>query len=848
MARSSAICRYPTIFPRRIETLFLLGGVDNDDEDAFQRVYGPSRSRDEEVHHDALVHCPAMDLVIASSRDDEGRTIASALRIDRGGLERWIETPSSSTRHRGHRATWSSGGTVVVIAPPPDDPSSPTAAVGLVRRGHLLECSAKGMIVAFTSIGGTTSAFRYEPSSTGGNDDDDTVAYRATSLWSSEEALASISSALFLDETHALPPPSNAPPALATDDVGDEEEKLLSNLLLVNRLRSQLSSLEDFVVRGGALSSLASLALPSDDGKAARDAAFGFAKVAVALSERMHRIVALDTARGGRTVWTMNLHPRATWHRLVHGGQFMSLSDPRGNGGVHDHEMLALSYVADDDPSSSFVEWKCLDGIGGRVLSDGTVRVSSSVAQVVPLRALTHHPHEARGCRQVALLVHSDNTVSVIPDSARAYSAVDEAMSTPAEHNGLFVHTLDKKSGVFHALRVTRRAGSELSPAFNPFELITIGSVIFDPTQERIVNVAYPLRGEVIQSPSIVMGDDSLLLKYLNPHFMVIVTEATKGFLSSVAPESDNNDSSGNAFYNALAGGHYSSTSTGQKRKPLGANKPGVDMPPSPNAAMATPTLFITLVDTVSGQILHRVSHAHVLESDVTEGPSVTRVPVVISENWIVYSFFNHRTRRTDIGVLTLHEGMIDKNGITAFSSPEQELSFSSLESSKPIVLSKTFGLAKAVTALGVTTTRAGISSKQFLFATSNDQVVSLDRRMLDPRRPNGDLKESEKIEGLMKYEPLLPIIPMRTPSHVYEVSSVASILSASANVESQSLVIAYGGPDIFFTRLSPSKGFDLLPDDFNRGLLTVVLVGLIVLLNVMQRMNKKKMVTTLWL
>jgi hypothetical protein len=54
-------------------------------------------------------------------------------------------------------------------------------------------------------------------------------------------------------------------------------------------------------------------------------------------------------------------------------------------------------------------------------------------------------------------------------------------------------------------------------------------------------------------------------------------------------------------------------------------------------------------------------------------------------------------------------------------------------------------------------------------------------------------------------------------------------------------LVIAYGGPDIFFSRLSPSMAFDLLPDDFNRGLLTVVLVGLIVLLNVMQQINKKK-------
>jgi hypothetical protein len=190
---------------------------------------------------------------------------------------------------------------------------------------------------------------------------------------------------------------------------------------------------------------------------------------------------------------------------------------------------------------------------------------------------------------------------------------------------------------------------------------------------------------------------------------------------------------------------------------------------------------------------------------------------------------------------------MIDKNGITAFSSPEQEITFSSLESAKPIVLSKTFGLSKAVTALGVTTTRAGISSKQFLFATANDQVIFIDRRLLDPRRPSGALKESEKMEGLLRYEPLLPISPLRTPSHVHEVASVKSIASASANVESQSLVLAFGGPDIFFTRLAPSKGFDLLPDDFNRGMLTVVLVGLIVLLNVIQWMNKKKVVSTIW-
>ena len=59
--------------------------------------------------------------------------------------------------------------------------------------------------------------------------------------------------------------------------------------------------------------------------------------------------------------------------------------------------------------------------------------------------------------------------------------------------------------------------------------------------------------------------------------------------------------------------------------------------------------------------------------------------------------------------------------------------------------------------------------------------------------------------------------------------------------------MLAYGGPDVFFTRLAPSKGFDLLPDDFNRGLLTVVVLGMVFVLVSIQGMNKKKMVTAAW-
>jgi len=836
--------RYPT--PRRIESLFLLsdraiinsGEIPLDSSYAkenkkiFHRVYGSSKG-DEEALYDALTTCPSAGLVVTASVEEDitdltkKETMASIFRFNE-------ETNVATTLLSGKRVTWSNQakeGDVTII------PSSRGGTEGgLVEYSHLVDCDEKGMTLVFVSRGGMTVGFRFDGSSDGDS------AVVTTKLWNSEEALGSVSSAVFLDETHVIEDVSDG-----TNQSEDEEEVALRNLQFSNRIQAQMISLKNFFFGGGMLSSLASMALLSDEKKAERDIAFGFAKVSVMLSDAMHRIIALDTAKKGRVVWSMNLHPEASWHKIVRGGQFMSLSDPHGNGGVHDHEMMTLSYLPFSSgvagkslESTAAMQWKCFDGTSGRVFSEKIVPMPSEVTQIVPLRSSIHHSHDANECRQVVVLVHADNSVSVVPDTARSHSVVDEAISATGR-NGLFVHTLNRQSGEFRALRVARTTAIDGS---HPFELVTVGTTIFDPNQESIIDVSYPQRGEVIQSPSTVLGDDALLLKYLNPHLVAIVTEATASFLSSVATISDENDQSSDGFYNALAG---SDGTGGQKRKPLGVSKPGSDAPPATlTANVAPPSLFVTLIDSVSGQILHRVSHSHANESDIAAGASTT-VPMVISENWIVYAYFNHRTRRTDVGVLSLHEGMIDKNGLTAFNSPEQELTFSSLEAAKPIVLSKTYGLGKVVTALGVTTTKAGISSKQFLFATGNDQVISIDRRLLDPRRPKGEVKESEKSEGLMSYSPLLPITPLRTPSHVYEVSSVKSITSTSANVESQSLVLSFGGPDVFFTRLAPSKGFDLLPDDFNRGLLTIVLVALIVLLNIIQRLNGRKIVVTAW-
>jgi hypothetical protein len=286
----------------------------------------------------------------------------------------------------------------------------------------------------------------------------------------------------------------------------------------------------------------------------------------------------------------------------------------------------------------------------------------------------------------------------------------------------------------------------------NGFSRATIvGETIFDSSTEKILSLTFPEKNEIVQSPASILGDDSLLLKYLNPHICVVVTEATIDSFRSVL--SEDGDSTSKQFYQTVAAIKPNNLD-GKQKKPLGATNPGEDLQVTTDDSSSKieppPTLFINVIDTVSGQLLHRISHTHADLKSLAE--SDIHVPVVVSENWIVYAFPNYRSRRTEIGVLTMHEGMIDKNGLTAFKGPEQEETFSSITSPKPIVLSKTFGFSKPVSAIGVTQTKGGISAKNILFATGiSGQVVRVDRRMLDPRRPVGEPKKSEKEEGLMQ-------------------------------------------------------------------------------------------------
>jgi hypothetical protein len=278
------------------------------------------------------------------------------------------------------------------------------------------------------------------------------------------------------------------------------------------------------------------------------------------------------------------------------------------------------------------------------------------------------------------------------------------------------------------------------------------------------------------------------------------------------------------------------------KRKPVGVLATDANSADAAISADDDPNLFVNVMDVVSGRLLYRTSHSN---AGFYPTPSIA-----VSENWVYYSFVNEKSRRAVIGVLSLYDGMIDSKGLTAFASPEQATSFSSLDAreAKPVVLAKSYSIAKPVTALGVTMTKSGISTPRLILATVNGQIYSLDRKTLEPRRPVGNLKEFEKKEGLIQYSEFIHTVSYFSLSYNLTIESATGITAAPTDLESQSLVLAFGGPDLFFIRTSPSRGFDLLPDSFNRVLLTIVVVGLLAVLAETRRRAFKKMLTQGWL
>ncbi|XP_019873481.2 ER membrane protein complex subunit 1 [Aethina tumida] len=233
--------------------------------------------------------------------------------------------------------------------------------------------------------------------------------------------------------------------------------------------------------------------------------------------------------------------------------------------------------------------------------------------------------------------------------------------------------------------------------------------------------------------------------------------------------------------------------------------------------------LSIYLIDAVNGFVVYSTSHKR------AKGP----IHLVHSENWLVYSFFSERYRRTEVVAAELYEGPTQSNS-TVFSS----LAVSQLTQ----VLTQSYILPSFPLTMAVSLTERGITNK-YLFFALNSGVVEIPWLLLQPRFADAACGPEE---SCIPYMPEIPLPHEAYINYNQTLGRISGIAVAPAKLESTSHVLVYG-LDLFYTRVAPSKTFDLLKEDFDHILIILVLVGLIVASFISKYFAAQKVLKQAW-
>jgi hypothetical protein len=241
------------------------------------------------------------------------------------------------------------------------------------------------------------------------------------------------------------------------------------------------------------------------------------------------------------------------------------------------------------------------------------------------------------------------------------------------------------------------------------------------------------------------------------------------------------------------------------------------------------------LLDSVSGSILYSTTHTGVdTTQPITSALTENWFAYSLWSDVLSTTASLTASKGYQIVVSELYESSIPNDrgplGPTDNSSSLEPPDIPNAEPALPHVISQSFLIPEPISHMSVTSTKQGITTRQLLcYLPSSNSIIGIPRAVLDPRRPvDRDPTAAEQEEGLFRYNPVIEFDPKMIITHKREVIGIMNIITSPALLESTSLVFAYG-IDVFGTRVAPSAAFDILGKGFNKLSLvaTVVALGL---------------------
>lgn len=544
-------------------------------------------------------------------------------------------------------------------------------------------------------------------------------------VWAREEALAKIVAVDIIEL-----PMSDRDQAIETE-FDQKERDVLS--MMIRRITSQFNQAKAFV------QSMLDLVPQQSHQRSdlVRDK-FNLHKMIVAVTSA-GKIYGIET-RKGEIIWQLRIPNIRGFTKI---SNTMVLYVQRGSRHFPYPSQCAL--LAEDKTSGEGIIYT-FNPITGQPL-DGLIKLGYRIKQSMLLHVTVDD--FLRGI----LILDARDKIHVFPESATSITA--------SIGKSIYMFTADQTTGLLSGFSLSYSTSQELI-AHKVWELL------LSPKNQKIIRVVSKNPIERVHSQGRVLGDRSVLYKYINPNLVAVVTEGV-----------------GAAHKN---------------------------------------TLNLYLLDVVSGAMIFSIVHKRV------RGP----FHIVHSENWLVYSYFNEKSRRTEIATLELYEGKVQSN-TTVFSS----LAVTKL----PIVERQAFIFPASIEYMRETITEKGITSKHIIVALANGGILELPWMMVDPRRPiNSEIRE----EGVIPYMPEIPIHMNTIINYNQSIFRVLGIHTSPSGLESTCLVFVHG-LDIFYTRVAPSKTFDVLKEDFDYYFIVIVLAALLIASYVTKKFASQKTQKQAW-